>query len=147
MYFFFRLPERKRYQKERAPAVPVGLLRPSSRLNGRNSLRSNSLPFLTPARRPPLYARRSMPESHAALGRAYEKQIIFPVRISRRMAAHKRRGVKRRGDFCVKNGRLFERSEFLPFSKNFLEVAPKIQRLTFFFWYLFFLCQDKKKST
>ena len=61
------MPERKRYQKERAPAVPVGLLRASFRLNGRNSLRSDSLPFFTPARRPPLYARRSMPENHAAL--------------------------------------------------------------------------------
>ena len=38
-------------------------------------------------------------------------------------------------------------ASFLPFSKNTLEVAPEIQRLTFFFWYLFFLWQDKKKST
>ena len=87
-----------------------------------------------------------MPESHAALGRAYEKQIIFPVRISRRMAAHKRRGVKRRGDFCVKNGRLFERSEFLPFSKNFLEVAPEDSALDLFLLVSFlFVSRQKEK--
>ena len=63
MHFFFRLSERKRCQKERTPAVPVGLLRSAFRLNGRNSLRSDSLPFFTPARRPPLHARRSMPEA------------------------------------------------------------------------------------
>ena len=35
LHFFFRLPERKRCQKERAPAVPGGLLRMAFRLNGR----------------------------------------------------------------------------------------------------------------
>ena len=35
-----------------------------------------------------------------------------------------RRGVKRRSVFCVKKGRLFERSEFLPFSKRHSGVAP-----------------------
>ena len=70
VHFFFRLFERKKCQKERTPAVPVGLLRTTFRLNGRNSLRSDSLPFHTPARRPSLYARRSMPESHAALDTA-----------------------------------------------------------------------------
>ena len=35
MYFFFRLSERKRYQKESTPSAPVVLLRPSSVLSGR----------------------------------------------------------------------------------------------------------------
>ena len=39
MHFFFRLSERKRCQKERTPAVPVGLLRSAFSLKGRNSLR------------------------------------------------------------------------------------------------------------
>ena len=78
MYFFFRLSERKRYQKESTPSAPVVLLRSLFRLNGR----------------------------------------------------------------------LSEQSEFLcRLAKNMFGVAPERQRLTFFFWYLFFLCQDKKKST
>ena len=71
VYFFFRLPERKSYQKERAPAVPGGLLRPAFSLKGKNSLRSNSLPFFTTENWPPLNARRSMPENHAALDADY----------------------------------------------------------------------------
>ena len=35
MYFFFRLSERKRYQKESTPSAPVVLLRSLFRLNGR----------------------------------------------------------------------------------------------------------------
>ena len=35
LHFFFRLSERKSCQKERTPAAPAGLLRPSFRLNGR----------------------------------------------------------------------------------------------------------------
>ena len=105
MHFFFRLSERKRCQKERTPAVPGGLLRTASCLKGRNSLRSNSLPFLTASGRPTLHARRSMPENHAASRHTN-------ATAQRRMAAPKRRGVKRRVRFCVKNGRLSERSEF-----------------------------------
>ena len=68
------------------------------------------------------------------------------------MAAPKRRGVKRRARFCVKNGRLSERSEFpseasfLPFSKNTLGVAPEIQRLIFSFG-IFSFASRQKKST
>ena len=105
LHFFFRLSERKRCQKERTPAVPVGLLRTAFSLKGRNSLRSDSLPFLTASSRPPLHARRSMPESHAASSHTNATAQC-------RMAAPKRRGVKRRARFCVKNGRLSERSEF-----------------------------------
>ena len=39
------------------------------------------------------------------------------------------------------------RSAFSLRGRNVLGAAPEIQRLTFFFWYLFFLWQDKKKST
>ena len=74
MHFFFRLSERKRCQKERTPSVPVGLLRMASCLKGRNSLRSDSLPFLTASGHPPLHARRSMPESHAASSRTMQER-------------------------------------------------------------------------
>ena len=36
------------------------------RLKGRNSLRSNSLPFLTPGMKPPLDAVQTRPGGHAA---------------------------------------------------------------------------------
>ena len=148
MYFFFRLSERKRYQKERAPAVPVGLLRASFKLNGRK-LATLKQPAVFDACPPPSALR---PPVHAGEPCGVGPCLWKPNHILRcgfhaAWPAPKRRGVKRRGDFCVKNGRLSERSEFLPFSKNVLGVAPEIQRLTFFFWYLFFLRQGKKKST
>ena len=95
MHFFFRLSERKRCQKERTPAVPVGLLRSAFSLKGRNSLRSDSLPFLTAENCPPLHARRSMPEAmrHQAV---LCRDVACRVSAQRRMAAPKRRGVKRR---------------------------------------------------
>ena len=103
MHFFFRLSERKRCQKERTSAVPVGLLRAASCLKGRNSLRSDSLPFLTASGHPSLYARRSMPENHAASNphtmreerrAAFRKlESLLP---SAAWLAPKRRGVKRR---------------------------------------------------
>ena len=86
MHFFFRLSERKRCQKERTPSVPVGLLRPAFSLRGRNSLRSDNLPLLTAENYPPLHARRSMPESHAASSHTN-------ATVQLRMAAPKRRGV------------------------------------------------------
>ena len=103
VYFFFRLPERKSYQKERAPAVPGGLLRPAFSLKGKNSLRSNSLPFLTAENCPTLYARRSMPESHAALDSTNVRRISQAQKSVPNAAgpAHKRRGVKRRGDYGI----------------------------------------------
>ena len=57
-----------------------------------------------------------------------------------------RRGVKRRNTFCVKKGRLFERSEFLPFSKRRSGVAPEVQPLTFSFG-IFSFASRQKKST
>ena len=57
-----------------------------------------------------------------------------------------RRGVKRRRVFCVKKGRLFERSEFLPFSKSRSVVAPQVQPLTFSFG-IFSFASRQKKST
>ena len=67
------------------------------------------------ASRPPVNA-----GSHAALdtvltrGRDVACRVLQAIRpdAQRRMAAPKRRGVKRRVRFCVKNGRLSERSEF-----------------------------------
>ncbi|KAA5261592.1 hypothetical protein DXB21_19110 [Bacteroides faecis] len=46
--FSFALMQKKKYQKEKIKAASARLLRSHSRLKGRNSLRSNSLPFLTP---------------------------------------------------------------------------------------------------
>jgi len=51
---FFCLDAKERYQKIKA--APAELLRLYLRLKGRNSLRSNSLPFLTPEIQPPLDA-------------------------------------------------------------------------------------------
>ncbi len=58
-----------------------------------------------------------------------------------------RRGVKRRRGFCVKKGRLFERSEFLPFSKRHSGVAPEVQPLTFSFGIFSFASRQKKSTT
>ena len=58
-----------------------------------------------------------------------------------------RRGVKRRRVFCVKKGRLFERSEFLPFSKRRPGVAPEVQPLTFSFGIFSFASRQKKSAT
>ena len=147
MHFFFRLSERKRCQKEMTPAVPVGLLRPAFSLRGRNSLRSDSLPLFTAENCPPLHARRSMPESHAAQT-VLCRDVACRVSVQRLMAAPKRRGVKRRVP-VLREERQTVRSEasFCRLAKQVPGVAPKLQRLTFFFWYLFFLRQGKKKST
>ena len=45
--FSFVLIQKKKYQKEKIKAASARLLRSHPRLKGRNSLRSNSLPFLT----------------------------------------------------------------------------------------------------
>gem|GEM_PF-3155810 len=47
MYFSFALTQKKRYQKKKSRAEPPGLLRSRFLLKGKNSLRSDSLPFLT----------------------------------------------------------------------------------------------------
>ena len=47
--------------------------------------------------------------------------------------------------FCVEKGRLFERSEFLPFSKKWRQSSPGGSALDFFFWYLFFCIKAKEK--
>ena len=57
--FSFVLIQKKKYQKEKIKAAPARLL-------GRNSLRSNSLPFLTPGMKPPLDAVQTRPGGHAA---------------------------------------------------------------------------------
>ena len=59
--FSFVLIQKKKYQKEKIKAAPARLLRSHSRLKGRNSLRSNSLPFLTPVIKPPLDAVQTRP--------------------------------------------------------------------------------------
>ena len=92
-------------QKERTPAVPVGLLRTVFRLNGRKlaALRQPAVLNACPpssASRPPVNAGNHAASSHTN------------ATVQLRMAAPKRRGVKRRVRFCVKNGRLSERSEF-----------------------------------
>ena len=62
MYFFFCLDT-----KEKIKAAPARLLRFHSRLKGRNSLRSNSLPFLTPVIKPSLDAVQTRPEGDYAV--------------------------------------------------------------------------------
>ena len=57
--FSFVLIQKKKYQKEKIKAA-------FPRLKGRNSLRSNSLPFLTPGMKPPLDAVQTRPGGHAA---------------------------------------------------------------------------------
>ena len=48
---------------------------------------------------------------------------------------------------ALKKKKLFERSEFFFFSETQEESSGENAVLTFSFWYLFLLCQDKRKST
>ncbi len=57
--FSFVLIRKKKNQKERIKAAFFQLLRCLLRLKGRNSLRSNSLPFLTPEKTPALDAEKN----------------------------------------------------------------------------------------
>ena len=67
--FSFVLIQKKKYQKEKIKAASARLLRSHPRLKGRNSLRSNSLPFFTPGIRPTLDAVQTRPgELCSALG-------------------------------------------------------------------------------
>ena len=63
--FSFVLIRKKKNQKERIKAAFFQLLRCFLRLKGRNSLRSNSLPFLTPKKTPALDAEKTRPGNHA----------------------------------------------------------------------------------
>jgi len=67
--FSFVLIRKKKNQKERIKAAFFQLLRCFLRLKGRNSLRSNSLPFLTPEKTPALDAEKTRPGNHAAWAR------------------------------------------------------------------------------
>ena len=49
--------------------------------------------------------------------------------------------------FCVEKGRLFERSEFLPFSKNEDWVVPEVRLLIFSFGIFSFASRQKKSIT
>ncbi|MCU4240613.1 hypothetical protein DW691_16200 [Bacteroides xylanisolvens] len=64
--FSFVLIRKRKNQKERIKAAFFQLLRCFLRLKGRNSLRSNSLPFLTPKKTPALDAEKTRPGDHAA---------------------------------------------------------------------------------
>ena len=63
--FSFVLIRKRKNQKERIKAAFFQLLRCFLRLKGRNSLRSNSLPFLTPKKTPALDAEKTRPGDHA----------------------------------------------------------------------------------
>ena len=63
--FSFVLIQKKKYPKEKIKAAPARLLRFHSRLKGRNSLRSNSLPFLTPKTLSTLNAPTVRPGDHS----------------------------------------------------------------------------------
>ena len=59
--FSFVLIQKKKYQKEKIKAASARLLRSHPQLKGRNSLRSNSLPFLTLEKTPALNAGKTRP--------------------------------------------------------------------------------------
>ena len=63
--FSFVLIRKKKNQKERIKAAFFRLLRCFLRLKGRNSLRSNSLPFLTPEKPPALDVGKTRPGGRA----------------------------------------------------------------------------------
>ena len=76
MFFFFRLDTKEKEPKRKDLRLLIfrehsynpaffQLLRCFLRLKGRNSLRSNSLPFLTPKKTPALDAEKTRPGDHA----------------------------------------------------------------------------------
>ena len=60
--FSFLLHEQKKRNKENSPSALFGLLRHFSPLNKKNSLRSNSILFLTLRKAPPLHAQKVRPD-------------------------------------------------------------------------------------
>ncbi|RGZ58430.1 hypothetical protein DW985_12175 [Bacteroides ovatus] len=64
----------KETNKERIKATFFRLLRCFLRLKGRNSLRSNSLPFLTPEKPPALDVGKTRPGGHA--GALFDGDIV-----------------------------------------------------------------------
>ena len=76
--FSFVLIQKKKYQKEKIKAASARLLRSHPRLKGRNSLRSNSLPFLTPGIRPTLDAVQTRPgEPCGGVGATHVFRLIL----------------------------------------------------------------------
>ena len=70
--FSFVLIQKKKYQKEKIKAAS------HPRLKGRNSLRSNSLPFLTPGIRPTLDAVQTRPgEPCGGVGATHVFRLIL----------------------------------------------------------------------
>ena len=68
VYFSFCLAtKRKDTKRKKSSAEAPGLLRAAFSLKGRNSLRSNSLPFFTAENYPPLHA-PPLRRDHAVLG-------------------------------------------------------------------------------
>ena len=70
---FFCLETKEKIPKEKLKAALPGLLRKYFQLKGRNSLRSNSLPFFTLKILPTLDAPTVRPGDHAAYG---ERELI-----------------------------------------------------------------------
>ena len=120
MYFFFRLPERKRYQKERARATSTVLLRYCHAQTGLElaTLRQTA-PYLrltiSPLDAPTPMSEGCAIECCAVVRCVIQNHVIFSH--SCRMVSGLTVGaLSVESVFGVKKGRLFERSEFLPFS-------------------------------
>ena len=131
MYFFFRLPERKRYQKERARATSTVLLRYRHAQTGLELATLKQIaPYLRLTISPP-DAPTPMPEGCAVeccavkyctiqdcASQSYviQNHVIFPPIYAAWSPGLTVGALSVESVFGVKKGRLFERSEFLPFS-------------------------------
>ena len=131
----------KKDTKEKIKAALPGLLRKYFQLKGRNSLRSNSLPFLTPKTLSTLNAPTVRPGDHSVWMGEYRAALY------RAAFGHRRRCVRRRYCQAQVRGDLFERSEFEPrlrrqYRSSTVDVARALS-----FWYLFLSGKRKKKYT
>ena len=131
---FFCL-ETKERNKEKFKTDFFLLLTPFTTLKGRNSLRSNNLPFLTLRYGCSLNREKSRSENLSACKPMQQTRrkgigLVFPA-LSAGVCS------------SVKKGRLFERSEFLPFSRREHRSSRKNAALNFL-W--FFLCFKTKKE-
>ena len=132
--------QKKRYQKKRSSAEARRLLRPHFLLKGRNSLRSDSLPFLTQKTRAALHA------SSLRRGLRDESVSGFGWRLHAGWLSGLTVGALSGGCLpAVKKGRLFERSEFLPFRTEGIRSSPGSADGVLSFWYLFLSDKRKKK--
>ena len=145
---------------KKSSAEAQRLLRPFFLLKGRNSLRSDSLPFLTQKARAALHAsslRRScaMGMQMMSLSSRACRDILRSAKLNVRsldcarddIAPTRRMVLRLSGGWlpAVKKGRLSERSEFLPFRTEGVRSSPGSADGVLSFWYLFLSDKRKKK--